>query len=119
MKFGDTHMENKVILISSDEFGKGDSTLGTKLLNTFVSLLSQNNQLPVAIFCMNRGVYTLTEQSPVSQALKELAARNVQILGCKTCIDYYHIENEMVVGTTSSMFKFIELASSNEVITIS
>lgn len=112
-------MENKMILISSDEFGKGDAELGKKLLETFVTLLTQNKQLPVAIFCMNRGVYSLTEQSPIATQLKELANRGVQVLGCKTCIDYYKIEDEIVVGSLSSMLKFIELASKYEVITIS
>lgn len=112
-------MKNKVILISSDEFGKGDSELGEKLLHTFVSLLTQNSQLPAAVFCMNRGVYALTKSSPVSQPLKELAAKGVQILGCKTCIDHYEIEDQLTVGTVSSMLQFIKLASNNEVITIS
>lgn len=112
-------MNNKIILLSSDEFGKGDSQLGAGLLETFCTLLTQNKQLPAAIFCMNRGVYTLTEQSPVSEPLKQLTARNVEVLGCKTCIDHYQLEDRLVVGSISSMLKFIELASQYEVITIS
>lgn len=111
-------MKNKVILISTNSFGTGDLALGEKLLENFCSLLTQNKQLPTAIFCMNKGVYNLIKGSPVSEPLKELAALGVDILGCRTCIDYYKLSDEIVVGSQSSMLKFIELAGENEIITI-
>ena len=65
-------MKNKVILLSSDQLGKGEPGLGEGLLETFFTLLKQQDELPVAVFCMNRGVFTLTESSFVSLQLKEL-----------------------------------------------
>mgnify|MGYP001271404797 CR=1 FL=1 len=112
-------MKNKVILLASDQFGHGDPKLGETVLETFFTLLKQQNELPAAIFCMNRGVFTLTEQSFVSVHIKELAEKKVPVYACKTCVDYYQVEDKLITGEISGMNHFIELASQYEVLTIS
>ena len=112
-------MKNKVILLSSDQLGAGDKQLGENILETFFTLLKQKEELPVAIFCMNRGVFTMTDESLVSVHLKELADQGVAILACKTCADYYQISDKLTSGKLSSMDHFIELVSKHEVMTIS
>lgn len=112
-------MKNKVILVSSDKLGEGDQQLGESVLETFFTLLKQREELPHAIFCMNRGVFTLTDESFVSVHLKELQGKGVAIFACKTCVDYYSLEEKLSVGTISSMGHFIELATQYEVLTIS
>ncbi len=37
----------------------------------------------------NRGVFTLTESSLVSLQLKELEEKGIDVLACKTCVDFY------------------------------
>jgi intracellular sulfur oxidation DsrE/DsrF family protein len=81
--------------------------------------LKQKEELPIAVFCMNTGVYTLTNQSLVSLQLKELEDKGVAVLACKTCVDYYKLEEQLVVGKISGMDHFIQLASQYEVLTIS
>lgn len=112
-------MNNKVILVSSDQLGKGDKELGEGVLETFFTLLKQREELPAAIFCMNRGVFTLTDSSFVSVHLKELEEKGVEVLACKTCVDYYKVEEKLVAGKISGMPHFIDLASKYEVLTIS
>lgn len=112
-------MKNKVILVSSDQLGKGEKELGSGLLETFFTILKQQEDLPKAIFFVNRGVYTLTNDSLVSLQLKELEEKGVQLLACRTCVEYYHLEDKLAVGTISGMATFIELAAKYEVITIS
>lgn len=112
-------MENKIILLSSDQLGNGQKELGEGILETFFTILKQKEELPIAIFCMNRGVYTLTTQSLVSLQLKELEEKGVDVLACKTCVDYYKLEAELVTGKISGMDHFIELATKYEVMTIS
>ena len=112
-------MKNKVILLASDQFGKGEKELGEGILETFFTILKQKEELPAAVFCMNRGVYTLTEESFVSLQLKELEDKGVDILACKTCIDYYELGEKLVAGKVSGMAQFIELAAKYEVITLS
>ena len=112
-------MKSKVILLSSDQLGKGDKELGEGILETFLTLLKQKEELPVAIFCMNSGVFTLTENSFASLHLKELEEKGVEVIACKTCVDYYSIETKLVAGKIGGMPQFIELASKYEVITLS
>lgn len=112
-------MENKVILLSSDQLGMGEPALGEDILETFFTILKQKEKLPKAIFCMNRGVFTLTESSFVSLQLIEIEKKGVDILACKTCVDYYELGEKLVAGNISSMAHFIELASKYEVLTLS
>lgn len=112
-------MKNKVILLASDQLGKGKAELGEGILETFFTILKQRDELPAAVFCMNRGVFTLTERSLVSLQLKELEEKDVDILACKTCVDYYKLNDKLTAGKISGMVQFIELASQYEVITLS
>ncbi|HHW39101.1 MAG TPA: transcriptional regulator [Bacillales bacterium] len=112
-------MENKVILVLSDQLGQGDKHLGEGILETFFTLLKQKEQKPKAIFCMNRGVFTMTDQSLVSVHLIELEKQGVSVLACKTCADYYEVSDKLTAGKISGMDKFIELSSQYEVLTLS
>lgn len=112
-------MKNKVILLASDQLGKGDTELGEGILETFFTILRQKEELPMAVFCMNRGVFTLTEGSFVSLQLKELEEKGVDVLACKTCVDFYELNGKLVAGVISGMARFIELAARYEVITLS
>ena len=112
-------MKNKVILLASDQLGNGEKELGEGILETFFTVLKQKEELPVAIFCMNRGVFTLTEESLVSLQLADLERKGVDVLACKTCVDYYELQEKLVTGKVSGMAQFVELASEYEVITIS
>ncbi|WP_048601872.1 DsrE family protein [Rubeoparvulum massiliense] len=111
-------MKNRVILLQSDRLGTGDEELGEALLENFFTILKQEEEKPVAIFCLNRGVFTLTAKSVISLQLKALEKSGVSILACKTCIDYYGLQDQMTVGELSSMKHFIELANQYEVLTL-
>ena len=88
-------MNNKVILLASDQLGKGEKELGEGILETFFTILKQREDLPAAVFCMNQGVFTLTEESLVSLQLKELEDKGVDVLACKTCVDYYELGEKL------------------------
>ncbi|MGD8191151.1 DsrE family protein [Brevibacillus ginsengisoli] len=112
-------MKNKIVLLASDQLGKGEAELGEGILETFFTILKQKEELPAAVFCMNRGVFALSERSLVSLQLKELEEKGVDVLACKTCVDYYELDDKLVAGKISGMAQFIELASKYEVITLS
>jgi len=112
-------MRNKVILLTSDQIGAGDAGLGQTLLETFFVLMKQREDKPAASFCMNRGVFALTRKSFASVHLAELARAGVDVLACKTCIDFYGIADQLTAGEVSSMAVLVDLASRYEVVTIS
>lgn len=111
-------MQNKVILLSTDSWGKGDEGLGITILETFFTILKQERERPAAIFCMHRGVLALTEASVASLHLKELQDQGVPILACKTCADYFQVSDKLFAGELSTMKRFIELSAEHEVFTI-
>jgi intracellular sulfur oxidation DsrE/DsrF family protein len=111
-------MNNKVILLTTDQFGTGDAALGESVLETFFVLIKQRSELPHTIFCMNRGVFALTKKSFASVHLAELAKEGVTVLACKTCVDHYGVEADLVAGEISSMSAFVELAAQRDVLTI-
>ncbi|WP_438434628.1 DsrE family protein [Gorillibacterium sp. sgz500922] len=111
-------MKQKVILLNTDHWGKEDPELGRTLLETFLTLLKQEEQPPAAVFCMHRGVLALTEDSLLSLHLKELEDRGVPVLACKTCVEFYGVEDRLYAGQVSSMKRFIELAAEYEVFAV-
>jgi intracellular sulfur oxidation DsrE/DsrF family protein len=111
-------MTKKVILLTTDSLGQGDPALGQTILENYFALVKQQTPLPAAIFCMNRGVFTLTAASLASLHLKELEQQGVPVLACKTCVEYYHIEDKLEVGEISTMKRFVELSADYEVITL-
>ncbi|MBC8079308.1 MAG: DsrE family protein [Gorillibacterium sp.] len=111
-------MMNKVVLLSTDSWGKGDAELGKTILETYFAILKQETELPAAIFCMHRGVLALTDESLISLHLKELQDKGVPIFACKTCVDYYGIAERLEAGEISTMKRFIELSAQYEVLTI-
>lgn len=111
-------MRDKVILVNTDSWGQGDQALGEVLLETFFTLLKQEKERPAAVFCMQRGVFALTENSLVSLHLKEIEQQGVPVLACKTCVEYYGIADKLYAGEISSMKRFMELSADHEVFTI-
>ena len=111
-------MKNKVILLTSDRFGDGDPALGESVLETFFVLLKQRDELPAAVFCMNRGVYALTGRTFASLHLAEMEKAGVSVLACRTCVEHYGVEESLKAGEISSMAAFIDLAARHDVLTI-
>lgn len=111
-------MENTLILVSSDSFGQGSRELGEVLMENFFTVLKQNEALPKVIFLINSGVQLLTENNLVSMQLQELSHSGVEILACKTCLDYYKLTDDLKIGKISTMKQLVELASTMKVITI-
>lgn len=113
-------MSGKVIFLTTDSMGDGDRELGTRLLESFLTLLTQREpeRLPIAIFCVNRGVLALTDESPAASHLNELAQRGVSVLACKTCTEHYGVSDRLTAGRLSGMETFIELAERYSVWTI-
>lgn len=111
-------MENKVILLQSDRIGDDANGLGATVLETFLTVIRSGGYRPAAIFCMNRGVLTLTADSLISLKLAEFVEAGVSVLACKTCVKHYGVEQQLVCGEISGMSTFVELAAKHEVITV-
>lgn len=99
---------NVAILITSNVLGQGNDTLGSILMKSFMyTLIQMEGAFNVLIF-MNSGVLLTTEGSEVLDYIKALEERQIEVLSCGTCLDYYHLSDKLRAGSVSNMFTITE-----------
>jgi len=101
-----------VYLIPSDTMGRGDDQLGRVLMRAFVKTIREVEPLPERIFFYNSGVRLTAEESDLVEPLRELAARGVGIFSCGTCLDYFHLKENLLVGEVTNMYEILAAMTS-------
>ncbi|NLB52505.1 MAG: sulfurtransferase-like selenium metabolism protein YedF [Syntrophomonadaceae bacterium] len=99
---------NMAVLITSNVLGKGDDTLGNILMKSFMYTLTQMEGAFRTIIFMNSGVLLTTEGSEVLEYIRALEDRQIEVLSCGTCLDYYHLSDKLRVGSVTNMFTITE-----------
>ncbi|PIE59886.1 MAG: sulfurtransferase-like selenium metabolism protein YedF [Desulfobulbus propionicus] len=93
-----------IYVISADTMGRSNDELGWALLQTFIQTIKDVSPMPEKILFYNSGVKLVTQQSGALEALVELQNRNVKILVCGTCLDFFKLKPDIKVGTISNMY---------------
>lgn len=104
----DTRVEQVVVVLASDEMGKGDEKLGRILMKGFIYALTEQEELPQTILLYNSGAYLSTETSDCITDLKFLEAQGVEVLTCGTCLNHYGLTEKLVVGSITNMYVILE-----------
>ncbi len=99
---------NVAILITSNVLGQGNDTLGSILMKSFMYTLTQMEGAFNVLIFMNSGVLLTTEGSEVLDYIKALEERQIEVLSCGTCLDYYHLSDKLRAGSVSNMFTITE-----------
>lgn len=97
-----------VILFDSDTLGEGSEELGKILIKGYIYTLTECTPYPRTLLFMNSGVKLTSEGSEVLEYLKELESEGVEILSCGTCLDYFHLKDQLVVGSVSNMYTIVD-----------
>ncbi len=97
-----------VLLITRNGMGDAEPALQHKLITTYFKLLDENNILPAAICFYANGVRLVVEGSPVIDTLKSLEAKGVYLVLCSTCLNYYHLNDQVQVGIVGGMTDILE-----------
>lgn len=97
-----------VIVLSSNQMGSGDEVLGKLLMKGFIYAVSHQEQLPEKVLMYNSGAFLSCEGSDSLEDLKELEAQGVEILTCGTCLNHYHLEDKLQVGSVTNMYDITE-----------
>lgn len=92
-----------VILITANGMGRADLELQQTLIAKYLSLLEDEETPPAAVCFYTEGVRLVVEGSPVLALLRQLEARGVQLIVCKTCLDYLGITGQVKVGRVAGM----------------
>lgn len=110
---GDLGNKNKkkdriVIFIKSDKIGLGNDELGVILMRVFFPTIMEVEPKPTTIIFMNNGVKLTVEGSQHLENLIELGKKNIEMLVCGTCLDFFHIKEKVKVGRISNFFEISE-----------
>lgn len=97
------------VLIKSSLFGEGEPELGQVLMKSFLFSLNELEGKVAQVIFMNSGVKLTTEGSPVLEHLQALEQKDVEILSCGTCLDYYQVKDKLAVGKITNMYTAVEI----------
>ncbi len=100
--------ENIVISIGSDKMGEGEDELGKILIKGFIYALTEAETLPKTVLLYNKGVLLASTFEDAVKDLKVLEERGVEILSCGTCANFYHVQDQIKVGTLTNMYTILE-----------
>ena len=107
------------VFVGRDIIGDGDRELGTNLMRMFFYTLSQGEDKPGAVLFMNAGVKLPAGDEQVAEHLKALQAKGVQVLVCGTCLNFYGLTDQLMVGTVSNMYDILsQMQAAAKVITV-
>jgi selenium metabolism protein YedF len=109
-------MPSKTILIQSDVLGRGNDELGQLLMANFLRLLGESKEKPSTLIFWNTGVRLVVESSWALGHLKVLEGQGVEILACRTCLDYFELTDRQKVGKPTSMDKVIQAMFASEMV---
>ena len=100
--------ENIVVSIGSDKMGEGEDELGKILIKGFIYALTEAEILPKTVLLYNKGVLLASTFEDTVKDLKVLEERGVEILSCGTCANFYHVQDQIKVGTLTNMYTILE-----------
>jgi len=99
----ESQFSETVILITREGMGNADATLQTRLLDTYLRLLVENQTLPAAICFYTEGVKLVVEGSLLLERLSALEKAGVHLIICSTCLNYYGLTEKVRVGIIGGM----------------
>jgi len=108
----------EVILIGSASLGAGNEELGGLILANFLRLVGEREDLPKYIILWNDGVKVALQGSLWINHLKRLEDSGVDIISCRTCVEYFGIEDQIGVGRIGTMPQIQEILFSHQVLTV-
>lgn len=107
-----------VVAIAGDTMGRGNDELGALLMKAFIHTLLQLEALPDRILFYNAGVKLAARGSDVIDDLQQLAEAGVELLLCGTCVNFYGLAGQTLVGSITNMFEIAgSLAAANRLVT--
>ena len=76
---------------------------GQSDIHQLLSMLEGTEKPPVKLFFTTEGVSLVAAGSPILSRLKELEVRGVEMVTCRTCLDYLGLRDRVEVGHINAM----------------
>ena len=115
----ETNFSDTVLVLNHDGLGQADQPLRHKLIVSYFRTLLELEWFPKAVVFYVGGVKLVAEGTPCQKELAELFAAGVPLIACRTCLDFYSLQDSVVVGEIGNMMRIVEAqASASKVITL-
>lgn len=95
------------VFITAASIGRGDETLGTKLMLNFLSTLPELGKELWRLVLVNGGVQLAVEGGPCLEKLQALEAAGATVLVCGTCLEHFGLLDKKRVGQTTNMLDVV------------
>ncbi len=96
-------MKDSILFLSSEFFGQGSSELGKVLMQAFLFKLVESDVRPDEILLYNSGVKLIQKRAKTAQDFERLVHLGVKVKSCGTCLSFYHISSEEIIGQVTNM----------------
>ncbi len=103
-----TNFSDTVLVLNHNGLGQADTALSHRLVVSYLRTLIELDQLPKAVVFYAEGVKLIAEGTPCQKELAELSAAGVPLIACRTCLDFYALEDRVVVGEIGNMLRIVE-----------
>ncbi len=100
--------QHTVLLFTRSGLGQGPEDLQQQLAVKFLGLVLESGQLPAKILFYTDGVKLACQGSPVVDLLCTFEAQGVELVLCKTCLDYFKLGDQVAVGIVGVMPDIID-----------
>jgi sulfur relay (sulfurtransferase) complex TusBCD TusD component (DsrE family) len=95
--------EDYVVVFTREGMGEGPIELQRVLAAKFLALTLESQKLPSQILFYTNGVKLACAGSPVLELLKQCEAAGVELVLCKTCLDFFGLTDQVQVGVVGGM----------------
>lgn len=108
----------KTIFLKSDKIGEGE--LGIMLAKGFLNAISQQENLPKSIICVNSAIFLTTagENDEITQILKTIEEKGVKIYSCGTCLDFFEKRDELKIGIAGNAMDTANMLLTEDIVTL-
>ena len=96
-----------MVMVATDQMGRGDDALGTKLMVNFLKTLKEMGEELWRLVLVNSGVKLTIDDSEALPDLKNLEESGIAILVCGTCLDHFNLLEKKQVGETTNMLDIV------------
>ena len=100
--------QTTVILVNRKGMGEADPELQTTLMQSYLRTLNESSTKPSEMCFYAEGVFLVVEGSPVVHLLKILADKGIRMTVCSTCLNYYKLMDQVMVGHKGTMVDIVD-----------
>jgi hypothetical protein len=97
------------LFVTRNGLGEAPDELQQILVKNYFALLVQEDVTPGFICFYANGVKLACTGSPIQEELKELENRGAKIIICKTCLNYFHLADQVSAGMIGTMHDILDI----------